>query len=327
MYSAVIRRSVVGITLIVAVALQGGAATAQGSGAKSSPGATENALPSQPPFMPPGYNPGEMLNDLANPVVAEVEGHAITLAEIGDAIRALPTNMRNLPFEELYPGVLERLVQEQALVAEARRMQLDSDPVVRRHMREAEERVLENELLNHLTDKTITEEALLARYRQKYADKPGPEEVDVSVILVPTEELARKDLAEIAKGADFATIAKRDSKDTSADKGGALGFMQQDKLIAEVGAVAFSLDPGQVAPNPVHVQTGWFIVKISARRRPAAPTFAEVREDLRHVMLQEGVARVVKDAMASATVERFNMNGAKPMQSVDGQQLQGETKQ
>lgn len=294
---------------------------AQSSAAQVPSAETSAPVPAPPQLMPPGYNPGEMLQDLANPVVAEVEGHPITLAEIGDAIRALPPNMRNLPFEDLYPGVLQRLIEQQALVAQARRMRLDVDPVVRRHMREAEDRVLENELLNRLIDKTISEQALLARYQAQYANKPGPEEADVSVILVRTEEQARKDIAEIAKGSDFAMVAKRDSKDPSADKGGELGFMRQSQLIPEVGAVALSLDPGQVAPNPVHVQTGWFIVKVSARRRVPVPGFAEVREELRHELLREGMARVVKDAMANSSVKKFNMNGTNV--ALPGQDQQG----
>lgn len=295
-------------------------ATAQTSTAQVPSGETSTPLPAPPQLMPPGYNPGEMLQDLANPVVAEVEGHPITLAEIGDAIRALPPNMRDLPFEDLYPGVLERMIQQQALVVQARRMRLDIDPVVRRHMREAEDRVLENELLNRLIGKTISEQALLARYQAEYVNKPGPEEADVSVILVPTEDQARKDIAEIAKGADFATVAKRDSRDHSADKGGELGFMRQGQLIPEVGAVALALDPGQVAPNPVHVQTGWFVVKVSARRRVPVPGFAEVREELRHELLQEGLARVVKDAMANSSIKKFNLNGTSVAQPGDDQQ-------
>lgn len=226
--------------------------------------------------------------------------------------------MRHLPFEDLYPGVLERLIQQQALVVEARRMRLDVDPVVRRHMREAEDRVLEIALLNELIGKTISEQALLARYQAEYANKPGPEEADVSVILVPTDGQARKGIAEIAKGADFAIVAKRDSKDLSADKGGELGFMRQSKLIPKVGTVALALNPGQVAPNPVHVESGWFVVKVSARRRAPVPGFA-VREELRHEMLQEGLARVVQDALANSSIKKFNMNGSSVAQPDDEQ--------
>jgi peptidyl-prolyl cis-trans isomerase C len=217
--------------------------------------------------------------------------------------------MRNLPFEDLYPGVLERLIQQQVLVGQARRVQLDQDPQIKRHMQQAEDRVLENEFLNRRIGDSITEEALLARYQQEYANKPGPEAADVSIILVPSEAQARKDIAEIVGGADFATVARRDSQDTSAEKGGSLGFLRQDQMIPEVGAVATALEAGQVAPNPIHTQIGWFVVKSSARKRVPVPGFAEVREKLRRELLEAGVATVVKDAMANSTIERFNMNG------------------
>jgi peptidyl-prolyl cis-trans isomerase C len=304
--------------IVVATRLVACDATAQ---TQASPADTRSgsAQPVPPVNLTPpqGYNPGEILKGLANPIVANVDGHPITLADVGDAIRNLPVNMRNLPFEDLYPGVLERLIQQQVLVEKARRMQIDQDPAVKRHMQQAEERVLENELLNRQIGSTITEEALLARYQQEYANKPDPEAVDVSVILVPTEEQARKDIAEIAGGADFANVAKRDSRDGSAAKGGSLGFLRQDQIVPEVGAVALALAPGQVSPNPIRSQMGWFVVKVAARQRMPVPGFAEMREELRRQLLQEGVASLVKDAMVNSTIERFNMNGTSAGRAAD----------
>ncbi len=311
MSGAVLNRSLIWSAVIVAAAgLVACGAMAQ---TPASPTDTKSDSALVPPVnltSPQGYNPGEMLKGLANPIVANVNGHPITLADVGDAIRNLPANMRNLPFEELYRGVLERLIQQQLLVEKARHMQLDQDPVVKRHMQQAEERVLENELLNRLIGNSITEEALLARYQQEYANRPGPEAVDVSVILVPTEEQARKDIAEIVGGADFAAVANRDSRDGSAGKGGGLGFLRQDQMVPEVGAVALALEPGQMSPNPIQSRMGWFVVKVAARKRVPPPGFAEVRENLRHALLSQGVAQVVKDEMTNARIERFNVNGS-----------------
>lgn len=319
MSAAVLNRSMIWSAMfVVATTLVGCDAMAQ---TPASPADTRNgSAPQVPPVnltSPQGYNPGEMLKGLANPIVANVNGHPITLADVGDAIRNLPPNMRNLPFEDLYPSVLERLIQQQVLVEKARHMQIDQDPVIKRHMQQAEERVLENELLNREIGNSITEEVLLARYQKEYANRLGPEAVDASVILVPTEAQARKDIAEIAGGADFATVAKRDSRDGSADKGGSLGFLRQDQMVPEVGGVALALEPGQVAPNPIHSQMGWFVVKVAARKRVPVPGFAEVREQLRRQLLQEGIASVVKDAMANSSIARFNMNGTTAGQAAD----------
>lgn len=262
------------------------------------------------PSPPGGYSPGETLREPANPVVAYVDGSSVTLTDIGDAIRALPSAMRTMPFEDLYPAMLERLVEQRALVLRARREHLDTDPVVKRHMREAADRALESELLDRLLDKTATDEVLLARYRKEFDGKPGPEEVHLRVILVATEEAARELIKDLEGGADFATLAGRESLDSTRQVGGDLGFKRQNQLAPEVGGAAFVMEPGQVSANPVQAGQGWFVIKVEARRRAAPPSFAEVRERLRQEVLQEGVARIAHEAVAKAVVHEFNINGS-----------------
>jgi parvulin-like peptidyl-prolyl isomerase len=91
--------------------------------------------------------------------------------------------------------------------------------------------------------------------------------------------------------------------------GGDLGYARLDGLNAEVGAVAFSLQPGQFTPYPVHSARAWFIVKVEDRKQLGTPAFAEVRERLVQEMLREGVGDVVTKALAGATVREYNING------------------
>ena len=320
MFTLSASRPLAGLVVVVAATLLAAAPVLAQSAPALAPLLDSRATAGQSGQPPqPGYNPGESLRDLVNPVVADIDGNPITLAEIGDAIRALPDAMRNMPFEDLYPAMLDRMIQERALVMQARRERLDADPVVKRHMRESADRTLENELLNRLLDKTATDDVLLARYRKEFDGKLGPEEVHARVILVPTEEQARKLIKELADGADFAALASRDSVDSTRQSGGDLGFLRQDQLSPEVGGAAFVMEPGQVSPNPVRGGRGWFVIKVEARRRVAPPSFAEVRERLRHEVLQEGVARAARDAVAKAEVHKFNINGS-PMGGSAGDQ-------
>ena len=107
-------------------------------------------------------------------MVAEVDGRAVTLGDVGDAIAELPTTVRNLPFADLYPSILGQLVRQQALVIRAQRQALDEDPAVRRKVKAASDRVLANALLEQEISRTITEAALLDRYNKEIAGKPGP---------------------------------------------------------------------------------------------------------------------------------------------------------
>lgn len=242
-------------------------------------------------------------------IVAEVDGRAITLGEVSDAIAALPPGMKSASFADLYPSVLDRLVRQQALVIRAQQQALDEDPAVRRKLKEASDQVLADEMLNRAIMPSITEQALLDRYNKDVAGKPGPDEVHLRIIMTTTEEAARGLIAALNAGADFADLAKRSSTDSTASVGGDLGFMRMDALNAEVGSVAFVLPTGQFTPYPFRSAGGWFIVKVEERRRGKTPSYADVRSILEQVMLREGVAEATARAMKGVTVREFDING------------------
>lgn len=257
----------------------------------------------------PVYDTTHAAEKSAGTVVAEVDGRTVTLGDVGDAIKELPASVSALPFAELYPSVLAKLVRQQALVIRAQQQALDEDPAVRRKVKAAGDQVMADALLHQEISRTITEQKLLDRYNKEIAGKPGPEEVHVRVIMVPTEDAATALIAELKAGTDFATLAKKSSLDTTASVGGDLGYARLDGLNPEVGAVAFSLQPGQFAPYPVHSAGSWFIVKVEDRKRVGTPTFAEVRGRLIQEMLREGVGDVVTKALADATVREYSING------------------
>jgi peptidyl-prolyl cis-trans isomerase C len=257
----------------------------------------------------PVYDQAHAQDKSARSVVAEVDGRAVTLGDVGDAIKKLPPNMAAQPFADLFPGVLAKLVRQQALVIRAQQQALDEDPAVRRKVKAAADQVMANELLRQEISRTITEQALLERFNKDVAGKPGPDEVHVRIIMAPSQEAATALIAELRAGADFATLAKRSSQDVTASIGGDLGYVGLDGLNAEIGAVAFSLPPGQFTPFPVSSAGAWFIVKIEDRRQGKTPSFPEARDRLEQTMLREGVPDVTTKALAGVTVREYSING------------------
>ena len=255
------------------------------------------------------YDPTRDSGKSASTMIAEVEGRAITLGDVGDAIHALPPALAQLPFETLYPGVAEQLIKQQALVVRAQHDGADEDPAIRRRVRAAADRALANEYLQREISRGITEAALLNRYNNDIAGKPGTEEVRARIILTMTEKEGRDAIAELRGGADFAAVAKRLSKDPTYQTGGDLGFNTREGLTAEVGAVAFALPAGQMAPFPVRSAGAWFVVRVEERRRQAAPSFASMREVLTQTLLREGVAPLTTAALNAVRVREFDLMG------------------
>lgn len=298
------------IAVVLAATLGMGVAHAQiGPQASPSPAAPGDLRKPIFDTRTPSYGPADYERKAASTVVADVDGRAITLGDVKDMIARLPPTVAALPFTDLFPGVLDKLVRQEALVILAQRQALDEDPEIRRKVKAADDQVLTNEVLQHEVSKNITEQMLLDRYAKDYANKPGPEEVHARGIMVASEEEAMDIIDQLRKGADFAELAKKFSKDTTAPIGGDFGWQRIDGLNAEVGSVVFALAPGQTTAYPIHSVGGFFVLRVEDRRKDPTPTFPEVRSRIMQTLLREGVNDVVAKAMAQVTVREFSITG------------------
>ena len=295
------------------------AASAQGTPKSVSPATAVDLTKPQFDTQTPHYDVTGASDRAAGTVVAEVGGRTITLGMVGDAIRDLPPTVRNLSFDTVYTPLLKQLTQMQALVVRAQRKGLEKDPAILRRAKLAYDNVLANAILVREAGSSITEKMLLDRYERDYGGKPGPDEADVSIVMLATEAEANAIVAELAGGADFATVARRSSRDSSAQAGGHLGFQPQSVLAPEIGSVAFALASGQTAPRPIRTAVGWFVVRVGEHRQGARPAFAAVRDDLRTALLREAFPAVTDAAMRDVTVRTFDISG-KEVQAEVGRQ-------
>jgi peptidyl-prolyl cis-trans isomerase C len=259
----------------------------------------------QPPAAAPAAKP-------VDPVVARVDGKDIHQSDVMAAAEGLSENPHRPSSAQLYPMLLEQVIDGKALVILARKTGLDKDAAVVRQMEEASDRALQNAILSRDVGPSITEEALHARYEKDIAGKPGVEEVHARHILVPTEAEAKKIIAELKKGGDFEAIAKKHTSGPGSAQGDDLGFFRKDQIVPEFANAAFAMKPGEISQTPVHTQFGWHVIKVEERRMAPPPTFEQAHDALRQKMIQEGVQKVVAEARAGVKVETFNLDGSTP---------------
>jgi peptidyl-prolyl cis-trans isomerase C len=270
---------------------------------------------------PPSTDAASVVGPPADPVVANVDGHPIYLSQLGQAVQSLPESLRTLPFESIYPLLLDRMIDHEALVLLARREKLDEDPKVVRQVDDATARVLEGALLARTAVPEVTEEAINARYQRDFADQSAIEEVHARHILVGTEAEAKWMIRELGKGADFVTLAKRFSKDPDAARGGDVGFVRRSQVWPGFADLAFSLKPGEIGQTPVYNEFGWHVVQTLERRSVPPPTFDQEHEAIRQQLLQEAVQRVVAQAREGLRVHKFNITGAPSTKTSGSEEL------
>ncbi len=79
-------------------------------------------------------------------------------------------------------------------------------------------------------------------------------------------EKVNKILGELAGGADFKEVAKKNSDDYTAKKGGEIGFIIKGMREQEVFDAANALKKGEYTKEPVKVATGYYIVMLKEKK-------------------------------------------------------------
>jgi parvulin-like peptidyl-prolyl isomerase len=135
-------------------------------------------------------------------------------------------------------------------------------------------------LHDNVTDKIkVTDEEAEKNYEENISQYTEPGGIQISHILVDSEEQARDILAKLESGSDFAELAKEHSSCPSKEQGGELGPVNEDSnLVTEFKDAALKLQPGEITKEPVKTQYGYHIIKAGDKKEPRTMTFDEVKD-------------------------------------------------
>ncbi len=231
----------------------------------------------------------------ADTVLATVGNVEITLGNVIVATSNLPDQYQQLPDDVLFNGILDQMIQQEAL------SQALGDDLSR-----SDRLGIENELralraaivLQGAAEAAVTDEALQEAYDARFADATPATEYNANHILVETEDEAKALIAELEGGADFETLAKEHSTGPSGPNGGALGWFGLGMMVPEFEQAVVALEPGAIS-GPVQTQFGWHVIKLNETRLAEAPTLDQMREELTNE-IQETAVREAIDSLTGA---------------------------
>jgi len=245
----------------------------------------------------------------SNPVVATVNGEKIYLSDVAKAAQSLPPQLQNAPPQELYPVLVNRLIDEQALLINAQKTDLAKQKEVAKAMQDAANQALEAAYLRAQVEPQLTDAAIEAYYKTHYVDAKQPEEVKASQILVKTQPEADSIIDKLNKGAKFADLAKQYSIDPGGKQGGELGWFTKDEMVKPFAEAAFALTPGTYTKTPVKSQFGWHIILSEGKRSKPVPALTDVKNDIKQKLAEQAITQVLEKARKSVTVVTFNPDG------------------
>jgi parvulin-like peptidyl-prolyl isomerase len=138
-----------------------------------------------------------------------------------------------------------------------------------------------------------------ATLRDFYAENPLLfERTHAAHILIKDDEAKAEEIyIRVSEDPDqFEEIARQESQDTTAEKGGDLGWFYRDDMVAEFSEAAFKLKKGEISP-PVKTVFGYHIIKALAN--PEVQPFEEALNRVKQEYVSE-----FKEQVEKATSEK-----------------------
>ncbi len=273
--------------------------------------ALPGAALAQTPPAPPAATPQAQAPRSPDTVVARVNGQPITEGDLAiaeaDPALSLP-GMSDAQKRDLLIGYMVDL-KIGARAAESAKVGEGAD--FARRLGYFRDKLLLDDYLEAEVKKAVTPEAGRKLYADAVKDMKPEAEVRARHILVKSEDEAKKALARVRGGEDFAKVAAELSQDPgSKTDGGDLGFFAQDRMVAPFAEAAFKLETGTVS-EPVQTQFGWHVIKVEEKRTKPVPTFEEMKEQIDTYLARKAQQDVILRLRQEAKVERLDQP-AKP---------------
>jgi peptidyl-prolyl cis-trans isomerase C len=206
--------------------------------------------------------------------------------------------------------VLDYLIDLRLAAKKAEADKLTATPEFERKLAYYRQKLAMEELLGSVAKAATTEEAERKAYDEAAKAEPPQQEIHARHILLPTEEEAKKALARVKGGEDFAKVATELSKDPSGN-GGDLGWFTKDRMVPEFSDAAFKLKEGEIS-EPVKTQFGWHIIKIEGVRTKSFPPFEQVKDQAARYVSQKAEQDALGQLHSAAKIDLFDADG-KPL--------------
>ena len=166
-------------------------------------------------------------------MLAKVNGAEIRQSDVALAEEELGPSLAQMDPATKKDNVLAFLIDMKIVAKAAEDKKVENNEDFKKRLAFTRNRLLMDSLLATEGKAATTEEAMKKVYEEASKQITGEQEVHARHILVETEDEAKAIKAELKKGADFAELAKKKSKDPGASDGGDLGFFTKDQMVPE----------------------------------------------------------------------------------------------
>ncbi len=204
---------------------------------------------------------------------------------------------------ELFHRVLDEVVDQKLLAAEAVKRNVEADPATRRRLIAARERILGDILVQKIVEQAVNDNAIRGLYDEQRKLSKQSEQFHARQIVVASQADAEAIKKLLSNKASFEALAMQRSTDAATRfNGGDLGYFTTDVM---PDAYAAALKPAKVGDvlGPFKTDAGWVLVKVEDRRIEQPISLEEAKPQIVRFLTYDQVRDLLQKLRAKAKVK------------------------
>jgi len=264
---------------------------------------------------------GDKPPERGDQAVAKVDGRTVWASDVKREAVAQGLIGAGEPLDatsELFRRVLDEVVDQKLLAAEALKRKLDKDPVAQRRLAAARERILGDMLVESVVADAVNDKAIAGLYQEQLKLARRSEEIRARQIVVGTIPEADQIRKLLASGASFEALAMERSADAATRfNGGDLGYFTTDVMPEAYAAALNGAQKGQVV-GPFQVESGWAVLRVEDRREEQPIGLDEARPQIVRFLTYDQIRDLLEKLRGRSKVEVLvKTQGPKPVPPAD----------
>jgi len=204
---------------------------------------------------------------------------------------------------DLFRRMLDQVVDQKLLAAEALKRKLDSDPRAQRRLEAARERILGDMLVEKVVETAVNENAIRALYQDQLKQAKQSEEYRARQILLNSQAEAEAVKKLIAAGGSFEALAMERSTDAATRfNGGDLGYFTSDVMPEAYAAALKTAKKGELV-GPFKTEAGFAVLKVEDRRPEQPITLETARPQIVRFLTYDEVRELLERLRNRASIK------------------------
>ena len=221
-----------------------------------------------------------LAKDLNKIVAAKVNNHIISAQDVLNAVNTLPENIKTKPLSEIYPRIINELINKHLITKRAYNEKLDLDQNVLNLIQKNKDSILAKYWLNNYIKNETSEENIKNFYNEYVKSFKEYKEVNASHILVKTKNEAVSIINKLKSKSQFSELAKTFSIGPSGKNGGNLGWFGPGQMVKEFEKAAFLIEKGNISQKPIKTKFGFHVIRVNDIRNAKPKKLYEIKKKI-----------------------------------------------